>query len=77
MHFAQIEPNSAWGVSSTVPFFGSLTATPTTAMLHAPPPEPTWIYEIDRKDRVVRCPARERRASAWTFPSTPCTARWE
>lgn len=54
VHFVSIEPREAWGVSSTVPFFGALTATPTTAMLHDALLERTWIYEIDRADRVVR-----------------------
>ena len=54
VHFISIEPREAWGVSSTVPFFGSLTSTPTTAMLHGPLLERTWIYEIDRAEQVVR-----------------------
>jgi acetamidase/formamidase len=54
VHFISIEPRETWGVSSTVPFFGSLTSTPTTAMLHGPLLERTWIYEIDRAEQVVR-----------------------
>jgi acetamidase/formamidase len=54
VHFVSIEPREAWGVSTTVPLFGSLTATGTTAMLHPALPERTWIYEIDRADRLVR-----------------------
>ena len=54
VHFVSIQPREAWGVSSTVPFFGSLTSTPTTAMLHSALLERTWIYEIDREDSVVR-----------------------
>ena len=54
VHFVSIEPREAWGVSSTVPFFGSLTSTPTTAMLHGALLERTWIYEIDRVDSLVR-----------------------
>jgi acetamidase/formamidase len=54
IHFLSIEPRFDWGVSTTVPFFGSLTATPTTAMLHDPLPERTWIYTIDPAERVVR-----------------------
>jgi acetamidase/formamidase len=54
VHFVSIEPREAWGVSSTVPFFGALTATPATAMLHASLLERTWIYEIDRVESVVR-----------------------
>jgi acetamidase/formamidase len=54
VHFVSIRPREAWGVSSTVPFFGSLTATPTTAMLHTSLLERTWIYEIDAAAGVVR-----------------------
>jgi acetamidase/formamidase len=58
LHFARIEPRESYGVSTTVPLFGSLTATPLTAMLHSPLPEMTWIYGIDRDARVVRYEAR-------------------
>jgi acetamidase/formamidase len=58
LHFARIEPRETYGVSTTVPLFGSLTATGVTAMLHPPLPEMTWIYRIDRDARVVRYEAR-------------------
>lgn len=54
VHFRSIEPREARGYSSTVPFFGSLTATSTTAMLHPALPERTWVYELDRVERLVR-----------------------
>ena len=54
VHFLSIEPRFDWGVSTTVPFFGSLTATPFTAMLHDPLPERTWFYTIDAQARLVR-----------------------
>jgi acetamidase/formamidase len=54
VHFVSIEPREAWGVSANVPFFGSLTATPTTAMLHPALAERTWYYELDLQDRLVR-----------------------
>jgi acetamidase/formamidase len=54
VHFVSIEPRFAWGVSTTVPLFGSLTATATTALLHAPLPERTWFYELDLAGRLVR-----------------------
>jgi acetamidase/formamidase len=54
VHFVSIEPRGTRGVSSTVPLFGALTTTATTAMLHPPLPERTWVYEIDRSRRVVR-----------------------
>lgn len=71
LHFARIEPHWAWGVSSTVPFFGSLTATPTTAMLHGALPELTWIYELDLQARTVRYEARERAGVTVDLPLDP------
>ncbi|HYJ75670.1 MAG TPA: acetamidase/formamidase family protein [Kineosporiaceae bacterium] len=59
VHFVSITPREAWGVSSTVPFFGSLTATPATAMLHPALPERTWVYAIDNAAGVVRYEARD------------------
>jgi acetamidase/formamidase len=54
VHFRSITPRGGRGVSTTVPLFGSLTATHTTAMLHQPLPERTWVYEIDVPGGVVR-----------------------
>jgi acetamidase/formamidase len=54
VHFLRIEPRFDWGVSTTVPFFGSLTATAATAMLHDPLPERTWFYTIDAPAGLVR-----------------------
>lgn len=59
VHFHDIEPRESWGVSTTVPFFGSLTTTPRTAGLQAALAEQTWIYAIDREARLVRYAARE------------------
>jgi acetamidase/formamidase len=54
VHFRSIVPRESRGVSTTVPLFGSLTATHFTAMLHEPLPERTWVYEIDNAAGVVR-----------------------
>lgn len=54
VHFRSIRPRGGRGVSTTVPLFGSLTATAVTAMLHPALPERTWVYEIDLADGVVR-----------------------
>jgi acetamidase/formamidase len=54
VHFLSIEPRDGWGVSTTVPFFGSLTATATTALLHDALPERTWFYTLDVETRLVR-----------------------
>ena len=70
VHFVSIEPREAWGVSSTVPFFGALTATPMTAMLHAALTQRTWIYEIDRAAGVVRYAAADTPFTA-TLPLDP------
>ena len=54
VHFVSIEPREKRGFSSTVPLFGALTATTSTAMLHPALPEKTWVYELDRVERLVR-----------------------
>jgi acetamidase/formamidase len=54
VHFVSIEPREARGFSTTVPLFGALTATTTTAMLHAALDERTWVYQIDATERLVR-----------------------
>ena len=59
VHFVSIEPRFAWGVSTTVPFFGALTSTPTTATLQPALPELTWIYDLDPVTRSVHYQARE------------------
>jgi acetamidase/formamidase len=41
-----------------VPFFGGLTATDRTALLHEPLDELTWIYEVDRARGTVTFSAR-------------------
>lgn len=64
VHFVSIEPREAWGVSTTVPLFGALTATPTTAMLHEPLAERTWFYELDLRERLVRYAALDTRFTA-------------
>ena len=69
-HFVSIQPREAWGVSSTVPFFGALTATPMTAMLHESLIERTWIYEIDAAEAVVRYLAADTPFTA-TLPLDP------
>ena len=54
VHFVSIEPREAWGVGSTVPFFGALTSTNYTATLQPALLERTWFYELDLIDRRVR-----------------------
>jgi acetamidase/formamidase len=59
VHFVSIEPARDWAASTTVPLFGALTATHTTAMLHAPLPEVTWIWQLDRHARTCKFRARD------------------
>jgi len=47
-----------------VPFFGSLTASTTTALLHPALAERTWIYEIDRLERLSATPRWTRHSTA-------------
>ncbi len=58
VHFNSIEPRYDFGVSSTVPFFGALTASRDTALLHAALPELTWVYDLDTANRLVHYHAR-------------------
>ncbi|MFI1579948.1 acetamidase/formamidase family protein [Embleya sp. NPDC020630] len=59
VHFVDISPARDWGISSTFPHFGALTATPTTAMLHAPLEERVWVYDLDVEAGVCRFRARK------------------
>ena len=70
VHFARIEPRFTAGFSTTVPLFGALTANGFTQMLHAPLPEMTWRYDIDKEQRTVRYEARESSA-LYTLPLDP------
>ena len=70
VHFARIEPRHTTGFSTTVPLFGALTANGFTQMLHAPLPEMTWRYDIDKEARNVRYQARES-AAIYTLPLDP------
>jgi acetamidase/formamidase len=58
VHFVSIEPSRDWAASTTVPLFGALTATRTTAMLHDALPEVVWIWRLDREARTCRFQAR-------------------
>jgi acetamidase/formamidase len=54
IHFLSITPANDWGVSTTVPLFGSLTPTLRTPMMQSPLPEVVWVYEIDVEKSLVR-----------------------
>ena len=53
IHFVSIEPSRDWAASCTVPLFGALTSTHSTATLQDPLPEIVWIYEVDATKRTV------------------------
>src|SRR5262249_57159639 len=54
VHFISIEPARDWGASTTVPFFGALTGTHATALLHDPLPELVWMWHLDRSAGTCR-----------------------
>jgi acetamidase/formamidase len=58
LHIVELTPARDWGASTLVPFFGGLTATDRTALLHEPLDELTWIYEVDRARGTVTFSAR-------------------
>ncbi len=58
LHIVDLTPARDWGVSSTIPFFGALTGTDRTALLHEPLPELTWIYQLDRARGTMLFEAR-------------------
>jgi acetamidase/formamidase len=53
LHIVDLTPARDWGASSLIPFFGALTATDRTALLHEALPELTWIYQLDRARGTV------------------------
>jgi len=58
LHIVDLTPARDWGASTLVPFFGGLTATDRTALLHEPLEERTWIYDVDRARGTVTFSAR-------------------
>jgi acetamidase/formamidase len=58
LHIVDLEPARDYGASTTIPFFGGLSATDRTAMLHDALPEATWIYHVDRVKNMVGFQAR-------------------
>jgi acetamidase/formamidase len=58
LHIVDLKPARNFGTSSTIPFFGGLSATDRTAMLHESLPEATWIYHVDTERNQVGFQAR-------------------
>ncbi|HEX3650445.1 MAG TPA: acetamidase/formamidase family protein [Pseudonocardiaceae bacterium] len=59
VHFVSVEPARDWAASTTVPLFGALTSTHTTATLQAPLAERVWIWDLDRTRRTCAFTARD------------------
>src|SRR4249919_148441 len=59
VHFVAIEPARDWAASTTVPLFGALTSTHTTATLQDPLPEVVWIYQLDRDKGLCQFTAKD------------------
>ena len=58
LHFVEIAPARDWAVTTTLPHFGALTSTHTTATLQEPLEERVWRYEVDAAAGTVRYRAR-------------------
>src|SRR3954467_5655606 len=58
LHLVSLEPARDWGASAAIPFFGGLTSTDRTAMLHDALPDTTWIYHLDSAARTAQFQAR-------------------
>jgi amidase len=58
VHFVSIEPSRDWAASTTIPLFGALTSTHTTAGLQEPLAEVVWMYDVDTVGRTVSFRAR-------------------
>ena len=63
VHFVSIEPARDWGASTTVPLFGALTSTHTTATLQPPLPERVWMWQLDLQARTCRFTAADSDAT--------------
>lgn len=59
VHFVSVEPARDWAASTTVPLFGALTSTHTTATLQPPLPEVVWMWQLDRARRTCLFSARD------------------
>jgi acetamidase/formamidase len=59
VHFVSIQPARDWAASTTVPLFGALTSTHTTATLQPPLPEVVWMWELDRERGTCMFRARD------------------
>ncbi len=70
VHLIKLEPARDYGISSYFPFFGALSVTEYTALLHSPLPEKVWWYEINREKNTVRFKALSGNFT-WEIPMRP------
>lgn len=53
IHIVDLDPARDWAASTTIPFFGGLTATPSAPGLQEPLEERTWIYHVDAAKKTA------------------------
>lgn len=53
IHIISLEPANDYGISSSFPGFGALSATAYTAMLHEPLEERVWFYKVNKDTKSV------------------------
>ncbi len=58
VHFVSIQPARDWAASTTVPLFGALTSTHSTATLQDPLPEVVWLWQLDAANGLCRFESR-------------------
>jgi len=58
VRIVEIEPTRDWAVSAFIPYFGGLTSTRATKMLHEPLPERVWVYKLE--NGILTCSDRLR-----------------
>ncbi len=53
IHIVDLTPARNFGASAAIPFFGGLTSTGVTSMLHEALPDTTWIYHVNSTRNTV------------------------
>lgn len=70
LHMIEVKPARDWAMSTTIPLFGSLSATKFTAMLHGALPEKVWRYDVDAKKGRLKFQAVDSDYETW-IPLNP------
>lgn len=63
IHLMDMQPARDWAASTTIPLFGSLSATRYTQLLHPGLPEMVWIYKVDAERQTVLYEANDSKYS--------------